>query len=212
MKAFAQQLYDQGFWVHPLNGKVPIVTGWPNQERDVLFSKIRDDSNIGVVTGEKAGIVVFDVDVKDGGVSFLEWKLRTINDATNKKFSIPNTWQCITGSGGSHYYFKYTAKVAHLKSSSKLVEDRGNKVGWDIKTNGGQVVVAPSIHPDTEESYKWVKGCAPWECEIQEMPQWLLDMLSAKNKKKRQTKPRRKKNEWKENKKQGQRRHGLKVP
>ena len=54
---------------------------------------------MGVITGEKSGITVVDVDQKDGG---LEWW-----ESYVEEHGEPETMKVRTGGGGFHYYFRY---------------------------------------------------------------------------------------------------------
>jgi len=44
----------------------------------------------------------------------------------------------------------------------------------DTKGACGQIVCAPSIHPDTGKPYQWFKGHTPWECEFAPLPLWII--------------------------------------
>ena len=43
----------------------------------------------------------------------------------------------------------------------------------------GQQSVIMGAHPETG-AYQWVDGCAPWEVEVAEVPDWLLDLMPSK--------------------------------
>ncbi len=49
----------------------------------------------------------------------------------------------------------------------------------DIKANGGYIIVEPSIHPDTGDSYVWELSSHPDDVEIAEAPPWLLDKIKS---------------------------------
>lgn len=115
------------------------------------------DANIGVITGEKSGIVVLDVDPKNGGnESFIE--------LIEKYGDLPQTVTADTGGGGQHYVFRYPGK--HVpNSSSKL------GAGLDVKGDGGYIVVAPSIH-FSGNRYQWRE-----QTEVAQLPEILLDLM-----------------------------------
>lgn len=117
-------------------------------------------SNIGLPTGSTSGFFVLDVDVDKGGLESLE-------ELQEKNGPLPDTVQQITGSGGSHYLFKYQDGV-------------GNKVdflpGLDIRGEGGFIVAAPSIHISGNR-YEWELSSHPLEMDVAEAPHWLIDMI-----------------------------------
>ena len=100
---------------------------------------------------------------------------------------LPKTWTCNTGSGGQHFYFSYPVGNDIRNSASAVAPN------IDIRANGGFVVAPPSIHP-TGNFYEWADGCAPWECEIAEAPEWLVKaVLEATKDRSKQKKKRKKK-------------------
>src|SRR3954468_4151831 len=54
-------------------------------------------ANVGVRTGE--GLVVLDVDPRNGGAS-------TLRELVARHGALPNTWTVHTGGGGMHFYFR----------------------------------------------------------------------------------------------------------
>lgn len=96
------------------------------------------EANIGVATGNPSGLVVLDVDPRNGGDEQLhEWQ-RVHGD-------LPETLAADTGGGGVHYFF---ALPEGGLQSGVLAP------GLDLKAEGGYVVVAPSLHP-SGSPYKW---------------------------------------------------------
>ena len=140
--------YERGFSFTPLDGKKPLLKCWQTRRRAPL-SKVLEwvhrGCNLGIRTGRASGLIGID---DDGG------DVASLN--------LPQTWTCITGSGKRHYYFRTT--VAIKSSVGKI----GPKI--DIRGDGGQLVFAGSIHPDTGRKYRWAKGRAPWEIPIAELP------------------------------------------
>lgn len=194
LQMIAETLWNNRKWIiTPLagkgdgEGKTPVLKDWQKQYSVDLsktwqqqwielnpnnsWVKWEKFTNIGVVCGKTSGIVVFDIDLKDNGVALWEECLKIHPN--------PKTLTAITGGGGYHYYFKYDQRTSHLKSKSKCIDDaNGGPTGWDIKTNGGQVVIPPSIHRNGK-SYTWVDENA----EIIDMPSWILEMLNIKDEK-----------------------------
>jgi putative DNA primase/helicase len=110
-------------------------------------------ANVAVACGEPSGIVVIDCDMHDehdGHVEFLQW-------CAERGLDPSDTLVAETGGGGRHVIFKYP-KGMPIR----------NAVGWlehvDIKSNGGYILVAPSIHVSGKE-YRWLsaRGAQPLE-------------------------------------------------
>jgi hypothetical protein len=156
MEAFAHAYARAGLPVFPIQprGKQPltahgfhdastfpkVITAWWKQ-----WPK----ANVGIRTGEEAGVVVLDVDGPEG-----EESLRKLPQ------EIPPTWIASTGKG-AHLYFAHPGEKA-----SNSVRKLGP--GLDVRGDGGYVVAPPSIHP-SGEVYTWLgerRTLAPW-------PEWL---------------------------------------
>jgi Bifunctional DNA primase/polymerase, N-terminal/AAA domain len=161
-----------GLAVIPLHGKKPYFDDWPNQAStsEPLIRKwwTQDPgANVGIATGRRSNVFVLDVDLKNGGQESLDALF-------HKHGCFEPTWTAITGSGGSHYFFRYPAMEIGTKA--------GILPGLDIRGNGGQVVAAPSIHPDTHRRYIWDGLREPWDDPkgLAEAPAWLLEMLTTR--------------------------------
>lgn len=131
----ALHLADQGYRVFPVKGKKPLVKGWPERattdpER-VRSMWAKDlDAGVGVATGE--GLVVVDLDVKNGvnGIqNFTDWAQANGVDWT------PTT---STRSGGKHVYFR---------ASGDFGERTGVLPGVDVRATRGLVVAYGDV-PD----------------------------------------------------------------
>jgi hypothetical protein len=118
-------------------------------------------ANIGIATGKVSGFFVVDIDGEEGEDS--------IKDLVAEQGPLPDTVEQITGSGGRHILFRYPA--------NKSIP---NKVGFfkgvDIRSDGGYVVAAPSIHISGRK-YQWEVSSRPLEVEIAEAPEWLLRII-----------------------------------
>ena len=108
-------------------------------------------TNLGVLLGEASGDLI-DVDLDHPAAARL------------KSYLLPYT-AAIHGretSRGSHHW--YRAKPGTLPSTRRLrIPDksgRGSGVSVEIRGNGSQTLVPPSIHPATAETYEW-EG-EPW--------------------------------------------------
>lgn len=127
-----------GFCVIPLleKDKRPAIawqkyTQEKSTEDDIKYWwKQNPNFNIGIVTGQISGITVIDFDVKSGGLETL------------KTLKMPVTVIVKTGSGGFHYYYKYSP--LHKNGT-------GIMKGVDIRNDGGEVVAPGSINADGNE-------------------------------------------------------------
>lgn len=113
------------------------------------------DANIGIATGEASGIVVLDVDGKDG---FTALAGRTL----------PATPSVTTGriDGGTHFYFTHPGgKVKN--SVGKLGK------GLDIRGDGGYVIAPPSRH-QSGAFYQWGENL---DTPLAELPVWIQSKI-----------------------------------
>lgn len=117
------------------------------------------EANIGVPTGEPSGWLVVDIDPRAGGDE-------TIESWISEHGRWPDTAEAITGGGGRHIVFRH---VPGLRCGP--IGD-----GVDLKTDGGYIVVAPSVHPSGKR-YEWdgIEG-AKALLHLAEAPQWLLEI------------------------------------
>lgn len=91
------------------------------------------DSNVGIATGKASGLVVVDVDPRNGGFESME------------KIELPPTRMVETGGGGFHYLYAYADSVAQHVIAT----------GVDVKADGGYIVAAPSNHI-SGGTYSWI--------------------------------------------------------
>jgi hypothetical protein len=107
-----------------------------------------------------SGKVAVDVDPRNEGD--VTW------DALRTEHPEPlETVEQKTGGGGRHYIFSVAAPLACRQDALGP--------GVDIKGDGGYIVVPPSV---TTGPYEWIR--APWEAPLQEIPGWVVDLLSEK--------------------------------
>jgi hypothetical protein len=116
------------------------------------------DANVGIATGLASGIVVLDVDPRHGGDV-------SVSALIEEHEEWPHTLEADTGGGGKHIVFQHPG-IAFKNSASDLGE------GLDIKTDGGQFIVAPSTHA-RGGVYKWTQLTKPAP-----MPEWTLAELT----------------------------------
>ena len=112
-------------------------------------------ANVGVPTGRRSGLLVLDVDARDGGFESLAALER-------RNGPLPETAKARTGGGGVHVFFRYPAGETVRNSAGAL------GTGLDVRGEGGYVVVPPSR---TQSIYEWIDRSSPAE------PSWLLARL-----------------------------------
>jgi hypothetical protein len=142
----ALELTDLGLHVVPCrpsgDGKSPRVTGYQKRPvRKVVAQWVRrhSDHNIGIVPGSSGHLVV-DVDVPG-------------DDALAKAIEVFGDTPIIvrTPSGGHHLYFK-------LGNSIGVVPYEHEGLKGELRGNGVQVLVPPSVNPKTSQSYVFIRG------------------------------------------------------
>jgi putative DNA primase/helicase len=151
---------------HPAAGKAPALKNWQNTRLEIAEVKrlFEHPKNIGIVTGKASGIIVVDIDPRNGGNAWL-----SENEHRLGKF-IHET----TGSGGVHLYYKYPS--GHDGSIPSFTGKNALAPGVDFLADGGhQVVTTPSIHA-TGNSYEITNGLDLTQVtdEADEPPAWLM--------------------------------------
>lgn len=154
----AKKLYRKGFaihWLKPLS-KAPVENGWttgPRKPLEYLEQTYFDGLNVGVRLGEASKIgdgflACIDVDVKDP--AFKKAALSKLHEITNGREKEFPTVYSGSGSGSRHLYF--TSKEPFKMKTAAKVKDK-----WEIAiySSGRQMVLPPSIHPETKKPYQW---------------------------------------------------------
>lgn len=117
------------------------------------------DALIGMPTGATSGVVVIDVDNKNGhdGDDAL-FKLQ------QKRGKLPAAPEVLTPTGGRHIYFRHPGTP--IKSTASTIGD-----GLDIRGDGGYVIVPPSKVGTT--GYEWEASNPE---AVPPMPDWLIEL------------------------------------
>ncbi|MDQ3696083.1 MAG: phage/plasmid primase, P4 family [Chloroflexota bacterium] len=126
------------------------------------FWRSRPEANIAARTGAESGIVVFDVDPRDGGresLANLEDELGLL------PADVP---RARTGGDGDHLVFAHPGR--RVTSRTKIAP------GVDIRADGGYFIVAPSRHA-SGRCYEWLPGRSPFDVDPPELPVTWLDFL-----------------------------------
>ncbi len=130
------------------SAKAPLGYKWQETTKDKAIDNLSIQSkkwmrktgqpiNMGIRTGKDAGIFVVDIDKQNNGIE--SWEKLT-------KDIVFKTMKQSTPSGGYHYIFKYDDRMDIFSSTANAIEIDGHKVGIDFRSNGGQIVVAPSSY------------------------------------------------------------------
>lgn len=114
------------------------------------------DANIGVATGRVSGVIVVDIDPRNGGN-------RTYNALVAEHGRNFAEIAANTGGGGRHLFYKYV--------DDPIVYAPG--AGIEIKADGGYVVVTPSLH-ESGQRYRW-KRRPSRGVSLFPPPVWALD-------------------------------------
>lgn len=146
-----------GWFVMPIcrGQKRPAIADWPNNAStdpavirawwdDETIHRGAGSPNVGIMTGEKSGLVVIDIDPRNGGDLNIDDFLRELRD----KYKMPllPLLKCRTGGGGLHLYCRHPGPGVFVRS--RTGKTGGPRPGVELKADGGQMVVAPpSVHP-----------------------------------------------------------------
>jgi hypothetical protein len=99
-------------------------------------------ANVAVLTGSASGIMVVDIDPRNGGDVSLK-KLERLGN-------FPITPTAFTGGGGLHFILEHPGNGARIGNKSKLA----GYEGVDFKGDGGYILAAPSRHMSGKQ-YTW---------------------------------------------------------
>jgi hypothetical protein len=115
------------------------------------------DANVGVRTGAISGLLVLDIDPRQGGDDAL-------HELEQEHGTLPVTASVKTPGGGQHYHFTHPG--GEVRGSAGEVGP-----GIDIRADGGYVLVPPSVG---------ASGCAyeqDEEAQLASAPAWLLRLI-----------------------------------
>jgi hypothetical protein len=122
------------------------------------------DANIGIAAGSESGIIVLDIDPRNGGYKSLKRLKEELGP-------LPNTVTSRTGGGGRHHVFKYPSFAVRKDTSGKKFGK-----GVDILSDGCIMVAPPSRHV-TGKRYRWKEGKSYRDLEPATLPKSWLDHL-----------------------------------
>jgi hypothetical protein len=122
------------------------------------------EANIGIPTGSISGLLVVDVDNKNGKCGGDNLVALAAGHG-----GMPSTLTAATGSG-EHLFYIYPGMV--VKNSAGKLAD-----GVDVRGDGGYVVAAPSLYANGTR-YAWREP----NRALAEVPAWLMNRMTASNK------------------------------
>lgn len=161
-KNFALKYHEAGLPVIPLGGKVPKVKGWEQwsqreqteDEVDWLMARF-PQANIGTPVGLR--FCVLDVDT----------------DHPEVIKAVPYTPLRRKGRDGRAGCFFYRA--------CSIPSQAGSLYPIDFLNHGRQVVLPPSVHPDTQEPYQWIGEEDVFTCDFKTLPEITQAQLDTLN-------------------------------
>ena len=137
-----------------------VVASWWRPEPEIPATEWFPYSNVGIVTGQKFGIFVLDVDSYAGGAQTLERYER-------RNGSLPETRVHSSARGGTHYFFRHPG--FDVRNSARRVLG----TGLDVRGENGFVVAPPSVGKDGGRyELNPAHDLPPVDA-----PDWLLDLL-----------------------------------
>lgn len=139
----APRYFERGLPVIPLRGKAPIVQKWqrfhdtmPTPEEQKAMMDAYPDYNIGLPLGAQSGCVALDID------SEIDAEIKLIDALVPQ-----SPWERI-GRKGKVLMFKYNGEQTFR------IKDATGRTICELLSSKVQVVLPPSIHPETHAPYK----------------------------------------------------------
>lgn len=154
--------------VFPSMGKVPAIKDWPNLAT-TDETQIREwwaqmpNANVSLATGARSGVFAIDVEA-EGLASMEEYEQHSVE-------GLPVTVRSLTGGGGEHMLLRVPHGMVVRNSVKKLLPN------VDVRGDGGQVILPPSVHPTTGARYAWADGQSPADLPIAFPNMELLDFM-----------------------------------
>ena len=169
------RLLNNGYRPVPQEGKVPVLSGWPNEHTAEDIERWRRDRPDELNTGiAGAGVcIAADLDIRDEALcDRLETKLSDF---------IGRSDLCRIGQAPKRLFmYRVNEKFGKLKTGEFFPNSecrRDQKCQVEILANGQQFVVH-GIHPDTNQPYRW-SGPTPFDVKVDDLPLAKLDDIKA---------------------------------
>ena len=175
---FAIRMAEAGLRVVPIKAgaKYPDVTEWQTKATDdpsiVRGWLANSKRGVGWAMGRQPnGWNVVAIDVDHHGIDGTQTLTKLIaKNNPRSAAAFTQTVNAVTGGGGAHFVFR-------LPDGVEVRNTRNLAPGIDVRGEGGQIVCAPTVHPDTGQPYSWNRP--PWSHEPKPCPDWVLDMILA---------------------------------
>jgi hypothetical protein len=175
----AADLVSLGFKVFPIapGRKLPLIKAWQIAASDDLetitaWADQWPNANIGIATGMMSGVVVVDIDMKDGKNG-----QATLDALSKQGKTLPPSPTGITPTGGIHRFYRAVPGIRNAVGVSK--DGRGIGIGIDVRADGGLVVAPPSeltkCAAHGAGKYRWT--VPPMTAEFPRLPDWAVKML-----------------------------------
>ena len=135
---------------------------------DPLTGDYRRHRNMGTLTGScSGGLWVLDLDNKPQGPSGRAWWNGLL--AVHNNNIEPETPRQQTGGGGEQLFFR-------APEGWRPPTFKAPPMAVDVRGQGGFAMLPPSAHA-SGANYGWAAGAAPWEVEVLEAPEWLIEAV-----------------------------------
>ena len=157
-KDVAQKYWDAGLQAIPLapGQKRPIPQQWQQWTNNPITPTIKQNwvdsypsANIGVVPGPVSNVCFVDLDIADPVVL-----------AEIEKQLPPSPWRRV-GKKGCVLAYKWSDAKSFKIFEAEGTHPGRDKFGFEFFSSSGQVVMPPSIHPDTQQPY--TANCNLWD-------------------------------------------------
>jgi Bifunctional DNA primase/polymerase, N-terminal len=165
--------------------KLPLIKAWQKHASDELETITEcankwPSANIGIATGVKSGVIVTDVDKKEGKDG-----QATLDALTKKGRTLPSSPIVLTPTGGRHHFYR---AVPGIKNVVEMQGSRGIGSGIDVRADGGFAVAPPSALVEWRSAdgtlihgagqYRWL--VPPMTADYPRLPNWAVQMLLPK--------------------------------
>ena len=149
----AQEYHSRGFIITPLSGKTPILEGWQKCKlsEEELPHCFGDGQNIGIVLGGASGVGEVDLD-NPLAVVAADCLLPESVKSGREKNPYSHWWYCCDPIPTSKPY-----SLTKIMAEQLGLEDVGTML-VELRSDGRQTMVAPSIHPEDGDQYVWHSG------------------------------------------------------
>ena len=163
----ASELSDYGLCTTPVVDKRPILKDWVDIEIEETLAQDWSKANgLGLILGSKSGVVCLDIDI-----SASNEKLKEVRDQIVD--ALPPIYCGISGNP--------TRIPARLYRFNGERSEKFKYIDCEILADGNQKLIPPSIHPLTKGEYVWVGQPLTDPDDLPELPEFIIELLRAKN-------------------------------